>query len=226
MDTENKNQKEHLMEDVMEKIHKKKVSMLPHFYFITGSVLLGIGIFVVFSVITLCVNIFSFHFRVMHPMGLSQSLFIPIVTLALGLAGVLSGAILLRKCDFSYRKSFFGILIAFIMTAVIFGIIIDISGFNERPRPPRMMNMMYRELPEGDWIAGFISKVSTSSADIEIHGDGIKTLTWDENTKFPPPPFKEFKSGDFIRAVGEEDDGIFYARFIGPGGKPVNFRMR
>jgi hypothetical protein len=223
MDTENKNNKEHLAEDVMEKIHKKNVSMLPHFYFVAGSALLGIGIFVVFSVVVLCVNVFSFYFRVMHPMGFSRSFFAPIFALVLGLAGVLAGALLLKKCDFSYRKSFFGILIAFLMVVVISGIMIDISGFNEHPRPPRMFNMMYRELPDGDWLAGRITDVSTSSANIEVQGDGTKTLVWDEDTKLPPPPFK---SGDFIRAVGEEDDGVFHARFIGQGGRPINFRMK
>jgi hypothetical protein len=226
MDTENKNNKEHLAEDVMEKIHNKKVSIIPHFYFITGSAFLGIGIFFVFLITMFCVNIFSFHFRVMHPMGLSQNFFVPIITLALGLISVLFGAILLRKCDFSYRKSFLGILIAFIITAVFFGIIIDISGFNERPRPPKMMNMMYRKIPEGNWISGYIADVSTSSANINVAGDGTKTIVWDENTTFPTPPFKELKQGDFIRIVGEENNGMFHARFIGTGRRPVNFRMR
>ncbi len=200
--------------------------MLPHFYFIAGSALLGIGIFVVFLIAVIGANIFSFHFRVMRPMGFSRSFLAPVIALMLGLAGVFSGALLLKKCDFSCRKSFIGILIAFLAVVIISGVIIDVSGFNEHPRPPRMMNMMYRELPEGDWISGRISDVSTSSADVEIKGGKIKTITWDEDTKFPPHPFSGLKQGDFIRTVGEKIEDGFHTEFIGVGWKIGGPRMR
>jgi len=116
-----------------------------------------------------------------------------------------------------------GILIVLLAVVVVLGIAIDISGANEHPRPPRMMNMMYRELPKGDWIAGRVSDISTSSANIEVQSGGIKTLIWDKNTKFPPP-FGKLKPGDFIRAVGEDKDGAFYTKFIGYGRGPVNFK--
>lgn len=217
MDAENKNKKENFSEEVMNEIRKKRVSMLPHFYFAIGSALLGISIFAVFSIAAFGMNIFSFHFRVMRQMGFSRNLLAPIISLALGLVGVYIGAILLKKCDFSYKKNFGGILVAFVAAAVIFGIIIDISGFNERQRPPRMINMMYREIPRGDWITGRIESVSTSSASVQTKGGEIKTIVWNENTKFPPSLFDELKPGNFIRAIGKNSENVFRAEFIGGG---------
>ncbi len=124
-----------LEKEIMNKISSGEIKMKPRLYFIAGSV---IGLFslvgISFGLIFLF-NLIIFLLRRHGPMGQwriemmlsSFSWWIPVVAIA----GIILSVFLLKKYDFSYKKNFVLIIIAFIASIIVSAFLIDSLGLNE-----------------------------------------------------------------------------------------------
>jgi hypothetical protein len=120
---------------IMAKVRSHEISMKPRWYFVLGSLLMvagtvGISIGAVFMT-----NITLFLLRQHGPMGewrlqsmlLSFPLWVPLLTVV----GIISGIVLLRKYDFSYKKNFWLIAIGFTISIVLTAFLLDFLGLND-----------------------------------------------------------------------------------------------
>lgn len=122
-------------EEIMSKIYKGQIKMRPRLYFIFGYILTIAGL--VFSFVTsiFFVGITRFNFRSHGPMGeyrLEQLLgtfswWMPV----LAIIGLINGIWLLRKYDFSYKINFKLLIIGLILSILITGFVIDMTGLND-----------------------------------------------------------------------------------------------
>ncbi len=123
-----------IKENVMGKITENKISMKPKSYFILGSVLTFVGLIasVIFSIFL--ISIISFLLKEHGPMGNYRlSLMIesfPWWIPVLAFIGLISGIVLLKKYDFSYKTNFWIIIIGFILVIIAAGWLIDKTGID------------------------------------------------------------------------------------------------
>ncbi len=119
---------------VMEKIKIEKIKMKPKWYFWLGSFafflsVVGLTIFSIFLI-----SFITFSLRSHGPMGAVRYQQIisnfPWWALILVVAGLITGTILLKKYDFSYKKNFLFIILVFVSAVLLTGILIDILGFD------------------------------------------------------------------------------------------------
>ena len=211
MDTQNKN---NLAEKVMEEIKSKKVTMRSHIYFVSGTVITIFGVFITLLAGTISVNLFSFHYRMMRPVGLSPfGTPLPWLFLMVGLISIWIGILLIKKYDLSYKKNFVLIVGIFIVAILAFGLIIDNLGFNERSRPQKALHGMYRQFPKGDWLSGKVLEISENKILLEIAEGEKKEILLTNETKKPPFPIN---IGDNIKIISKTEDGVITALGIGP----------
>lgn len=118
----------------MERIKKEKINMKPKWYFWLGSLLMFAGLIGLTMVSVFFVSLIAFSLRSHGPMGAiryqqiisSFPWWAPIIVIT----GLVTGPILLRKYDFSYKKNFLFIIFIFISAVLVTGILIDILGFD------------------------------------------------------------------------------------------------
>lgn len=223
MAIQNSDNGKNMADKVMEEIKEKKVSMRPRLYFVFGSTLVALGVFIALAAAAFAVNVFSFHYHLTRPLGLSPfAMLMPWLVLAVGALSIWGGMMLIKKYDISYKISFV-LIVGLIVLAVVFsGLVMDNLGFNERPRSQRMLRGMYRPF-NGDWTRGYVESVSANQITVRTTDGEIKTIVWDEKTRKPP---RDFAAGDFIGAVGRERGDLFYAVGIGSGDGMGRRRMR
>lgn len=127
-----------LSKKVMAEIKTKKIKMRPKIYFVFGSLLLGFGLSLAIFLAVFFMNIIYFHFRM-------RVFYFPWSSLGITIISLLLGLMLLRKYDFSYRKSFF--LLTLILTGIVFflSFVLNVLRLNERARRIRHFQPFYRE---------------------------------------------------------------------------------
>jgi hypothetical protein len=120
--------------NVMDQIRSKKVVMRPKIYFAVGSVLLFLGTAASIIVSIFSISLIKFMLRTHGPMGqyrLDQILSsFPWWAPVLAFVGILVGTILIKKYDFSYKNNFFLIIIGFVISIFIAGLVIDSTGID------------------------------------------------------------------------------------------------
>lgn len=120
---------------VMEKIKSEKISMRPRWYFLAGSVISFVGLVSFGLLATFLINLSFFLLRQHGPNGQwrlelilsSFPLWIPL----LAFGGISLGIWLLRKYDFSYRRNFKLIVLAFIVSILATAFLLDYTGLND-----------------------------------------------------------------------------------------------
>lgn len=147
---------------VMNKVASGEIKMKPHWYFWLGSVL-GVVSLLVFSLVSIfLLNIMFFSLRQHGPMfswRLQQILIIfPWWIVPLAILGIFSSIWLLKQYEFSYKKNFTAIVIAFISVLILAAMTIDQLGLNELWSRRGMMRGFYRNtqfdqqfLPHGQY---------------------------------------------------------------------------
>lgn len=219
MDTQNKNS---LAEKIMEEIKNNKVTMRSHVYFICGTVITAFGIFLTLLVGTFSINLFSFHYRTMRPVGLSPFITpLPWLVLIFGLIAIWLGILLIKKYDLSYKKNFILVAGIFIIAILIVGLVIDNLGFNERPRSQKALHKIYRQFPTGDWLSGKVLEISETKILLETLEGENKEILINSETKKPPFPIN---TGDNIRIISKVENEVITALGIGP--EKIKKRMR
>lgn len=141
---------------IMAKVSSNEISMKPKWYFVLGSILTiisfsGLSIGAIFLT-----NLTIFSLRKHGPMGQwrlqqlieSFPLWMPI----LAALGMVLGMWVLRKYDFSYKKNFRLIVLAFVVSVFLTAIIIDTLGLNDAWSRRGPMRRLYQQVEEGKSI--------------------------------------------------------------------------
>ena len=123
-----------ITKNVMAKIKTEKIKMKPKWYFWLGSLAIFIAVvgLTIFSIFL--ISFITFSLRSHGPMGIVRYQQIvsnfPWWALILVIVGLITGTILLRKYDFSYKKNFLFIILVFISAVLLAGVLINILGFD------------------------------------------------------------------------------------------------
>lgn len=119
----------------MKIIKLEGVQMRPKWYFVAGSGLLFVSLVVLSVGVMFLLNLLFFALRAQGPMAgwrfsmmLSQ---FPWWSLGLSLLGMIVGIGLLKRYDFSYKKNFNLLVVIFILTLLVAGLLFDRMGLNE-----------------------------------------------------------------------------------------------
>lgn len=120
---------------VMSQIMNGEISMKPRWYFIVGSLLMSTGLIGLSIGAIFLLNLSFFLLRQHGPMGewrlqLMLETF-PLWVPALAFLGIITGIFFLKKFDFSYKKNFRFIVVAFIATIILAAFIVDYTGIND-----------------------------------------------------------------------------------------------
>jgi hypothetical protein len=143
---------------IMGQIRNGRYKMRPRAYFLAGSVfaMIGLGSSVVVSVFF--TSLMSFVFRSHGPMGdyrLQQLLSnFPWWALIAAIIGLVSGALLLRRYEFSYKNKLWVIITALIATVAFAGWGVDASGLDELWLSRRPMQGIMRQYRQENGIQG------------------------------------------------------------------------
>jgi hypothetical protein len=120
---------------VMDKIHSGKVKMRSRWYFVFGSIALTLGLASSAILAAFFVSLTSFSLRTHGPIAsyrLQEILTsFPWWAPLLAIGGLGLGIWLLRKFDFSYKKSFILIIAALLLATILAGVTIDYLGLND-----------------------------------------------------------------------------------------------
>lgn len=142
-----------LSKKVMKQIKKKQIKMRPKLYFVIGSVLLGIGMAGIFLLTAFFSNLILFRLRVHQPFsffalgrpGLRPFLLtFPWQALLLTIGGVISGSILLKKYDVSYKKSFKGLIITLITVVLVLCYLLSKTRVNQSMQRVKRLKPFYQ----------------------------------------------------------------------------------
>jgi hypothetical protein len=123
-----------ITKNVMSKIKTERIKMKPKWYFLVGSLSIVLALVSLIIVSIFLISLITFSLKSHGPMGAIRYQQIisnfpwwaPIIVIV----GLVTGIILLKKYDFSYKKSFLFIVTVFISAVLLAGILIDILGFD------------------------------------------------------------------------------------------------
>jgi len=129
------NEPKNLKENIMAKIHNGEVKMKPKIYFIFGSILTFVGIFISVVSSILLIGILKFSLRAkgfMAEQKLEKMILdFPWWILILAVIFIMIGLYLLKKYPIAYKTKFSHLVIVFVLTIIISGWFIDIIGLND-----------------------------------------------------------------------------------------------
>lgn len=216
------NERKSLADNITESIKQHKISMRPRAYFITGSVAFGIGLAATVLVTIFFVGVITFRMRVHRPfefLGAGSHGYeafianIPWIPLLIAFVGIVVGIVLIKKYDFSYKRAFVGIVVGFVVTLIAFGFFADAIDIPERadsfgPLKP----FMHQDFSNGQWAMGTVQEISNDQFILMAPKGEMIIIEVNDETMIIPQ--KEIKIGEWIRVVGEMDEGILHADHI------------
>ena len=147
-----------MSEGILSQMKSGQIKMKPRWYFLLGSILLGIGFVGLSILLIFLVSLMSFTLRTHGPMGqlrYEQLLsgfpwWAPIVALI----GLWCGAWLLKRYDFSYKKNFVAIVALFTVTVILGGFFINYTGLDTLWMKRGPMKPLYRHYDGGGMMRG------------------------------------------------------------------------
>lgn len=143
-----------ITENVMEQIEQGKIKMKPKIYFIIGSVLTFLGLIISIISSIFFIGLIRFSFRARGPMSqykLDQMIStFPWWIIVLAIIMLIVGIWLIRQYDFSYKKNPLIIVIGFILSIVVVGWVLDMTGLNDRLLERGPMKGIMRSYIEGN----------------------------------------------------------------------------
>ncbi len=141
--------------EVMTKIKRGEITMKPKWFFVVGSLMMGVGLVGVSTVAIFLVNLTMFLLRKRGPglgrlelMLASFPWWVPI----LAIVSIAVGIWLLKKYDFSYKKNFLLIIVAFIVSIIVAAWLIDSLGLNETWSRRGPMRRFYNRIQENSQL--------------------------------------------------------------------------
>jgi hypothetical protein len=137
--------------DIMSQIASKQIKMKPRFYFIIGSVLTFTGSIstIIFSIFLVSLIRFSlrtnYGWRGQYKLDQMLSNF-PWWLIIFAIISLFIGFWLIHKYDFSYKIKPSFLIIGFILSIILAGLIIDMTGLNETLSNKGPMKGMMRNI--------------------------------------------------------------------------------
>ena len=123
-----------ITKNVMSKINTKQIKMKPKWYFWLGSLSILIALIGLTIVSIFLISLITFSLKNHGPMGTVRYQQIisgfPWWACPVVIIGLITGIILLKKYDFSYKKNFLFIVFVFVSAILLAGILIDILNFD------------------------------------------------------------------------------------------------
>ena len=120
--------------NVMAKINSGQIAMKPRWYFAVGAFLSIIGLVSLGVIATFLTNLSMFLLRQHGPNGqwrLQQILdSFPLWVPVIAVVGIVLGIWMLKQYDFSYRKNFWLIILAFVLSIILTAYFLDYSGLD------------------------------------------------------------------------------------------------
>jgi len=133
---------------VIGRIHEKDIRMRSRTYFIIGSILTMCGIIASIVISTFFIGLIRFAFRSHGPVGgyrLNQLLStFPWWMVFVAVLGLVIGAWLLRRYDFSYKIDFRVLIVGVILAVFVTGWFIDFVGINDTLSRRGFMRGLYQ----------------------------------------------------------------------------------
>lgn len=124
-----------IKDKVMTEIRQNKLKMKPRAYFVIGSLLTLTGLMFSIATSVFFLGLTRFAFRGRGFIGRYRlDIWLdnfPWWAPVLGILGLAAGIYILKKYDFSYRKNFLHIVILFVISVLLAGWIIDLTGLND-----------------------------------------------------------------------------------------------
>ncbi len=120
---------------VMSEIKTERIEMRPKWYFLLGSLSIFVALVGLTFVSIFLISLVTFSLRSHGPMGAIRYQQIisnfpwwaPIIVII----GLITGTILLKKYDFSYKHNFLIIIIIFVSAILLTGIFVDTFGLDD-----------------------------------------------------------------------------------------------
>lgn len=221
--------------DIMSAIKKGEVTMRPKAYFVIGSLLLGAGLAIAFTLAFFFLTASAFHLRNAGSVdflkygGMGALFFVrmfPWKPLLLAVFGIMGGLWFLKKYDVSYKKNFWLVSLALVGALLVFAVVFDRLGANDRLEKVKRFEPLYRqEFDRGHAVRGKIIIVKDSSLVVEERRERQTIeIVWDEKTVFPTG--KDFVIGEEVVAIGERESFIFKAKGIHQAQSPRMLRIK
>lgn len=137
-----------IAKNVMSQIKQGKIKIKPKGYYIIGSILTFIG--TIFSIITssFLFGLLRFSMRSHYGRGVQYKINeaisnFPWWIFILAIASIALGLWLIKKYNFSYKIKPIFLVLIFISSILVSGIVIDLTGFNDvLYKKPQMKNLM------------------------------------------------------------------------------------
>jgi len=158
-----------LSQEIMTKVKAGEINMKPRWYFVLGSSLLFLALVTLIVLAVFLFNVSLFVLRRQGPMRLwrlemllsNLPLWIPI----LAILTLWGGIKLLKKYDFSYKKSFLLIIITFVIAIIAAAWAIDSLGLNEFWSRKEPMRRFYQNLDPNFEGKNFGNKPGTGKSE-------------------------------------------------------------
>ncbi len=145
----------------MHTIRARRVSMRPRIYFIAGSVLMIFGVAASIASSVFLISLMRFLLKTHGPMGayrLSQLLSaFPWWAPVLAACTIISGILMLKRYDFSYKRNFLFISIGFVLAVIAAGWVIDAANVDAiwfRQGPMRGIMRQYMQQTSAPFPTG------------------------------------------------------------------------
>lgn len=217
--------KENLKDSVMKEIHKDKVKMRPHFYFVLGSALLALGMMLAFMAAVLLTNLSTFQMRLHKPIDFLQfgqygirpflSTF-PWLLIILTLAAIACGILLLKKYDISYKRNFTLLVVWLVVLALGAGFLLDQIGFSERAEKIKQIQSLYKAKDiDQYWMVGEVTQIKDNKIIVTTPTGLEVSVSIDDQTMMIES--QQLLLGDKVKIVGQKDNGSFQAKGIKRG---------
>jgi hypothetical protein len=215
-----------LSQKVMAQIKGQHIKMHSKLYFVLGSALVGGGLAGALMTAMFFLAVVSFRLRAYGPLeylrfgrlGLRPFFMtFPWIPLLVGVAGIVGGVVLLKKCEFSYKRSFISIAIVLVTLVLVFGFLLDQAVFDERFRQDPIGRLLHerKQLSGDSWVVGEIIVVGESEITILGPDNEEVKVIWGEDALLPCEGSLE--AGQRVRLIGKWQDDVFVARGIGRG---------
>jgi len=123
-----------ITKNVMSKIKTEQIKIKPKWYFWFGSLSVFVALVGLTIISIFLISLITFSLKTHGPMGTVRYQQIisnfPWWAPILVIIGLITGIILLKKYDFSYKKNFLFIILIFISAIFTAGVLINILGFD------------------------------------------------------------------------------------------------
>lgn len=153
-----------ITKNVMSKIKTKQIKMKPKYYFLFGSLFIFFALVSLIIISIFLISLITFSLKSHGPMGTIRYQQIisnfpwwaPIIIII----GLVTGIILLKKYDFSYKKNFLFVVTIFISAVLLAGVLIDLLGFDNlwiKRGPMKKFYQQYNSDYKQEWNNNIIN---------------------------------------------------------------------